>query len=1253
MTAWDISTATFTTSKLLTVVPFYAQGLFIRADGLKMYIISNENPDTSSINTVREYNLSTAWSISTASFVQSFNVTPNTNIPSGISFKPDGTKMFIGSASVGANRIMEYHLSTPWNISTASFFLPSINLTNLPPNETLLEDIFFRDDGLKVYMVGSATDKVHEFNLTTAWTIASPGLVYVQSFSVGVQDTFPDGIFFKPDGLKMFVAGSQNGRIYEYSLSTAWNISTAVFFQSFSTTAQFSFPYSVFFKPDGTKMFHNGTSFGSNSSIYEYSLTSPPIQIANPTFSPVAGTYNPIQSITISTTTAGSTIYYTIDGTTPTISSLTAQPIIVGATTTIKAFAHQAGNFIDSSVVTAVYTIINGWTIVNGGGEILINEPASPNLIKLINLNSGSGGRYAWRDNNTSFSGDIKLEFKVDYTSNVGISPELIVGFVDAIIHPQDPLTNSSRHVIRGEIEISIEGYCVLNGFVNGIGGHRQTTSGAKNQHAVWVYPNSNSPVSDSSLKGPYYVTVELKNNKLRLSVYKDQAKTQHMRGSPREVDATGINPQNLRYVAIGNGLLTNGVFSSSSRIFNGTVNDTIVTQGQPLEIIPSKPSPATGTFIEDWEGYFTGDQNPTPWISKTEINGGFDISTALYTNHILPFVTAGDLRGIAISADGTKFYAVGERVTKSLRQYTLTTPYDLSTAVLVQSIIITSLAFPQTGGLFFKPDGTKFFITFSGDDQVHQWTLSTPFNISTAIEGTPKCVRTPPNPCNGDGSQGTGSVTFSPDGTKMYVGNYILPSDQLTQWTLSTPWDVSTAIFVGVFGPEFPPFGRSPRAQVFNSNGTKMWIMASEGGRIDEYGLPVPFDITTAIWNQNYFDTPFGNFAYGFTFSNDGLKMYINDTTSVYEYSLAPSGVVPITDIHEVSTSNPIDGVKAFKIDQKYNNVNTAFPWGRTSVSRFIPAIVRTDGSGLDIPISLSTSMRASVLSSFSSPVGVMVGYEFISGAPIGNTVGLPFIETSERGILFKLYGTAGASKVYIWNGIEWIHNNTLDIPISLTNTVGTVAEINNVNLKNVLDISATLSNIYGIDFESHVTGMWIGYVGLNRATSFVDTEVLINADSSSLVNAGTKIKTFKVRANLTQPIPKTFKISAKLIGSKTFTINAHIPPIPAKIRVSARIVRRTAVNNMTPSVILVLSTGTAVDKTFLIDAHILQPSLKTFTIDARKVNRKTKTYLIDAKLIRIKTFKIDAEIGSAGEPQSILNVESTIGFKGVGHGV
>ncbi len=78
---------------------------------------------------------------------------------------------------------------------------------------------------------------------------------------------------------------------------------------------------------------------------------------AEPTFSPAAGTYSTSQSVTISDATAGTTIYYTTNGTAPTTSSsVYSGPITVSATETLEAIAVET-SYTNSSVATAAYTI--------------------------------------------------------------------------------------------------------------------------------------------------------------------------------------------------------------------------------------------------------------------------------------------------------------------------------------------------------------------------------------------------------------------------------------------------------------------------------------------------------------------------------------------------------------------------------------------------------------------------------------------------------------------------------------------------------------------------------------------------------------------------------------------------------------------------------------------------------------------------------------------------------------------------------
>ncbi len=88
--------------------------------------------------------------------------------------------------------------------------------------------------------------------------------------------------------------------------------------------------------------------------------TQPPEQTAaTPTLSPAPGTYTSAQTVSLSDTTAGASIYYTTDGSTPTNASALyspSMPITVSSTATIKAIAVALG-YLTSSVASGTYTI--------------------------------------------------------------------------------------------------------------------------------------------------------------------------------------------------------------------------------------------------------------------------------------------------------------------------------------------------------------------------------------------------------------------------------------------------------------------------------------------------------------------------------------------------------------------------------------------------------------------------------------------------------------------------------------------------------------------------------------------------------------------------------------------------------------------------------------------------------------------------------------------------------------------------------
>ena len=240
--------------------------LAFNTDGSKMYVVGMIN------DKVHQYSLGTAFSVSTASYDSvSFSVASQELIPQGIAFNTDGTKMYI----VGTNSetVYQYTLSTGFDLSTASYSFVGFAVVN---QEGGPQDLAFSTDGTKMYIVGYFHNTVFQYNLSTAFDLTTASYAS-KSFSVASQDNNSQDLAFSTDGTKMYIAGSANDLVYQYTLSTGFDVSTASYDSvSFSVVNQDTSPSGLAFNNAGTKLYVVGRT---NDSVYEYDIGSTLVQI--------------------------------------------------------------------------------------------------------------------------------------------------------------------------------------------------------------------------------------------------------------------------------------------------------------------------------------------------------------------------------------------------------------------------------------------------------------------------------------------------------------------------------------------------------------------------------------------------------------------------------------------------------------------------------------------------------------------------------------------------------------------------------------------------------------------------------------------------------------------------------------------------------------------------------------------------------------------------------------------------------------
>ena len=196
----------------------------------------------------------------------SFDVSSQEANPSGITFNANGTKLYL-SGSTG-DSIYQYSLSSAYDLTTMSYDSVSFSVAS---QETQPNSLAFNNDGTKMYVVGQITDAVYQYSLSTGFDLSTASYDSV-SFSVASQETQPTGIAFNSNGTKMYIVGYNTDAVYQYSLSTAFNLSTASYDSvSLSVASQNGEMRDITFSGDGTKLFLVGES-GSDA-VYQYSLS--------------------------------------------------------------------------------------------------------------------------------------------------------------------------------------------------------------------------------------------------------------------------------------------------------------------------------------------------------------------------------------------------------------------------------------------------------------------------------------------------------------------------------------------------------------------------------------------------------------------------------------------------------------------------------------------------------------------------------------------------------------------------------------------------------------------------------------------------------------------------------------------------------------------------------------------------------------------------------------------------------------------
>ena len=287
-----------------------AQGMAISTDGTSVYTIGYTN------DTVYQYTLTTAFDLSTASYAnKSFSVASQDAVPRDIRFKPDGTIMYV-IASTAPDSVYQYTLSTAWDVSTASYANKSLNVQSQSSNPAAL---VLSPDGTKVYVGGYGNKTVFQYNLSTAWDL-STGSYSNNSFATTANFNYSHtALELNSDASKLFV-GRDGYEIGEYNMPSDGNVSNASYVATYdvrNTTVGSKNIGGMAFGNNGAKFYIYGNNdnnmyqFSAGASVHPYSTYSPALTNSS-TGQINSASWLDINSMTADETKNGGDIFYAV-----------------------------------------------------------------------------------------------------------------------------------------------------------------------------------------------------------------------------------------------------------------------------------------------------------------------------------------------------------------------------------------------------------------------------------------------------------------------------------------------------------------------------------------------------------------------------------------------------------------------------------------------------------------------------------------------------------------------------------------------------------------------------------------------------------------------------------------------------------------------------------------------------------------------------------------------------------------------------
>ena len=819
-----------------------------------------------------------------------------------ITYNNDGTKFYLATSTTNIGNYVTFNLTTPYNFDTIS----SVTELTTTDNASAHRAIDFKSDGTKFYV---GTDiALYQRECSTPWTI--PSSVTDSGSILGNVRAFT----FSSNGLTLAIAvGVDIPDINVYTLSTAWDISTATLSNSYPSIAKPSTDLVGFSSYDRIIISQDGSKLYISTDIHDATTVQYPL--------------SKLYTIPLSTPWDFSTLdYFSVD------------------VLDLKSLAYSDNHLSDkvfnftkdgsklllnAKPTTSAYYRVDQFDLLEDWKPISIdwNEKhyltdTFPTLTSASAVSSGAWGRFTISPDGTKLYTDDTLEYIRTYTLDYPWNFKSM-RFADAFRFEAGrngaaeglTIAGDGSRLYRLDLGESIT-QVMLDDYGYPIDAYVDPTTFMTYDFRSPIIQSSIPEVFDQWFSADgldYIVLYQHSLTKYRLSAPWDivtaKSSFTKMQSSMGNIESMCMSPDghNVYLLKVDNAV--EQWYTSEAWNFSKVKYKTSARWN--IDAYAGIHFDSTGTYLyTNTSSTIIQNKTATPWnIDALYVAETFDTG---YT----------DIRDVSISSNGTRMHLL--RYAGYIDEYILSTPYMVSTATLNHTVDIEVLADAETVGygdaqaitMKITEDGTTVLIFGLQTDKIQQWTMTTPWDLSTLTWfGIDDVV------CygvNGISVTVTSALFPSPDKTKMWVsqvddgiielplkttgdfidyktdylstvgiipngstslnifGNgstyYIGQSDDLYKFELSDPSNLRSAVLTETY----LAIGLTPLALRIIPDGSKIF-MSNAAAQISYRTLSTPFDFSTMGTQVNY---AWAGYSTAFEFNSDGTEVWrLGDT--------------------------------------------------------------------------------------------------------------------------------------------------------------------------------------------------------------------------------------------------------------------------------------------------------------------------------------------------------------------------------------